>query len=81
MKAASQIELLNIFQKAFPKDEAEKIIKILVDDTQPTEELKQIFLTKDDKIEILNRIDSSFKWLAGIVIAMFSLTIAILKLL
>lgn len=81
MKAAAQIELLNLFQKAFAKDEAENIIKILVDDTQTTDDLKQIFLTKDDKIEILNRIDSSFKWLAGIVIAMFSLTIAILKLL
>jgi hypothetical protein len=44
------------------------------------DDLKKIFLTKDDKIDLHTRMDSHFKWLAGIVIAMFGLAIAILKI-
>jgi hypothetical protein len=68
-------------QKAFSKEEAEKIVTFISkQNVEGIDDLKKIFLTKDDKIDLLTRMDSHFKWLAGIVIAMFSLAIAILKI-
>lgn len=83
MKAEAQIELLNLFQEITPsKEKAERLVKLLVDENQnQIEDLRQIFLTKDDKIEILTRLDNHFKWLVGIMITLFSLAIAIFKLL
>lgn len=39
---------------------------------------KDILLTKDDKIELLNRIDSNFKWQIGIMITLFGIVIGLL---
>lgn len=78
---ATQIEVFNLLQKAFSKEEAEKIVTFISEqNVEGIDDLKKIFLTKDDKIDLLTRMDSHFKWLAGIVIAMFSLAIAILKI-
>lgn len=78
---ASQIEVFNLLQKAFSKEEDEKIETFISEqNVEGIDDLKKIFLTKDDKIDLLTRMDSHFKWLAGIVIAMFSLAIAILKI-
>ncbi|MBA4140387.1 MAG: hypothetical protein H0X70_07750 [Segetibacter sp.] len=78
---ATQIEVFNLLQKAFSKEEAEKIVTFISEqNVEGIDDLKKIFLTKDNKIDLLTRMDSHFKWLAGIVIAMFSLAIAILKI-
>ncbi len=78
---ATQIEVFNLLQKAFSKEEAEKKVAFISEqNVEGIDDLKKIFLTKDDKIDLLTRMDSHFKWLAGIVIAMFSLAIAILKI-
>jgi hypothetical protein len=88
----TQIEVFNVLQKAFSKEEAEKIVTFISEqNVEGMQDFKSSFLTKDDKIELLQKIDltkvdlltrmdSHFKWLAGIVIAMFSLAIAILKI-
>ena len=62
------------------EENAEKMVKILADDTQQVETLKKIFLTKDDKIDLISRMDTHFKWLAGIMIASISLAVAIIKM-
>ncbi len=78
---ATQIEVFNLLQKAFSKEEAEKIVTFISEqNVEGIDDLKKIFLTKDNKIDLLTRMDSHFKWLAGIVIAMFGLAIAILKI-
>ncbi len=88
----TQIEVFNVLQKAFSKEEAEKIVTFISEqNVEGMQDFKSSFLTKDDKIELLQKIDltkvdlltrmdSHFKWLAGIVIAMFGLAIAILKI-
>jgi len=77
----TQIGVFNLLQKACSKEEAEKIVTFISNqNVEGIDDLKKIFLTKDDKIDLLTRMDSHFKWLAGIVIAMFSLAIAILKI-
>ncbi len=77
----TQIGVFNLLQKACSKEEAEKIVTFISNqNVQGIDDLKKIFLTKDDKIDLLSRMDSHFKWLVGIVIAMFSLAIAILKI-
>ena len=42
------------------------------------EEKKDILLTKDDKIELLNRMDANFKWLVGIMVTLFGIVIGLL---
>ncbi len=78
---ATQIDVFNLLQKAFSKEEAEKIVTFISEqNVEGIDDLKKIFPAKDDKIDLLSRMDSHFKWLTGIVITMFSLAIAILKL-
>jgi hypothetical protein len=81
MNNLQQVELYKLFLDSNMKHEqAEKIDKILADDTQQVETLKKVFLTKDDKVDLITRMDTYFKWLAGIVIAAIGLAVAILKM-
>jgi hypothetical protein len=43
-------------------------------------DLKKVFLTKDDKVDLLKRMDNNFKWLVGIILALFGVFVAIIKL-
>jgi hypothetical protein len=82
MRQTQQIELYNLFRESnIQQEKAEQIVKILADDSQTAEDLKKIFLTKDDKIDIITRIDSQAKWLAGFFLAIISIAVAVIKLL
>ena len=75
------MDLYKLFVDSNVKAEnAEKIVKILADDGQQVETLKKVFLTKDDKIDLITRMDTHFKWQAGIVITAIGLAVAILKM-
>ncbi len=83
MKAHSTIKLLNLFQSLAPnvdKKAAEELVQVLAEETPNHDELKQIYLTKDDMITIVNKIDSAKNSIIGWVIAVGSLIIAIVKL-
>ncbi len=55
---ATQIEVFNLSQKAFSKEEAEKIVTFISEqNVEGMQDLKSSFLTKDDKIELLQKID------------------------
>ena len=45
------------------------------------ENTDQEFLTKDDKIDILNRMDAHFKWLVAVMISAIGLATVLGKLL
>ena len=86
MRQAQQIRLFKLFRDSNIQEEtAEEMVKILADDSQTIEDLKKIFLTKDDKVDLISRMDSHFKWLLGIIIGamftLFSIAIALFKLL
>ena len=83
MKAQSTIELLNLFQSLAPNADrkaAEELVQVLAEETPNHDELKQIYLTKDDMITIVSKIDSAKNSIIGWVIAVGSLIIAIVKL-
>ena len=80
MTAAQSLKIYEVLNKHFKVDadartvveQIEQIVEAKVDSK------KDILLTKDDKVELLNRIDNSFKWLVGIMITLFGLTITIM---
>jgi hypothetical protein len=80
MTAAQSLKIYEVLHKHFKVDadartvveQIEQIVEAKVDSK------KDILLTKDDKVELLSRIDNSFKWLVGIMITLFGLTITIM---
>ena len=81
MKAAQTIQLVNLLQNPPSKENAEKIVQILSEDTEQVDEIKKVMLTKDDMITILSKIESKGNWVIGIVGVMISIAIALVKLL
>lgn len=81
MKATSTIQLINLFQQPPSKENAEKIVQIPSEDTDQVDDLKKSFLTKDDMIVILNKIENKGNWVVGVVAAMLSIAIALFKIL
>lgn len=86
MKAASQIELFNLIEE-ITKDrvKAERIVTLVVDETDETEELKRTFPTKEDfsalELRMTKYIDTKIWQLVGAIFVMLSLVVAIIKLL
>lgn len=87
MKAAATIQLVNLFQAERTKENAEKIVEILSEDSSEVSELqkdvkdiKNTMATKDDIITLLTKMESKANWTIGFIAAMLSITIAILKL-
>ncbi len=76
----SEIRLYELLKKKIGQEEAEAFVAIL-DTTvdKKFEEKKDFLLTQKDKTEIMNRLDSHFKWLVGIMIALLSISVALIK--
>jgi hypothetical protein len=43
-------------------------------------DFKELFLTKEDKLELITRMDSHFRWLIGILLTVSGIIIAVSKL-
>lgn len=54
-----------------------RIVKIQAGDNLPP---SKIFMTKADKAELLDRMDTYFTWLAGIIVVCTGLLVAFIKL-
>ena len=83
----SAIRLYELLKKKIGQEEAEVFVAILdttvaiLDTTvdKKFEEKKDFLLTQKDKAEMMNRLDSHFKWLVGIMIALLSISVALIK--
>jgi len=80
MTAAQSLKIYETLNKHFNNSEDAKLvveqIKQIVEEKINSK--KDILLTKDDKIELLNRIDSNFKWQIGVMITLFGIVIGLL---
>lgn len=91
MTASQSLKIYKTLNKHFNNTEDAKLVIEQIE--QIVEEKisakKDILLTKDDKIELLNRIeenkiellnriDSNFKWLLGIILTLFGIVIGLL---
>lgn len=101
--AAIKLQVYKLFEKTYGEENA-KIIMTFIEENNEKQinDLKSIFLTKDDKIDLQNqisalrvelkseisdirdnltrRLDSHFKWLVGIMIAIAGLCMTLAKL-
>jgi len=77
MKASATFKLVNLLQPAIPREQAEEFVKTLAEES--IEDGKN-YLTKDDMITIINKIDSKGNWVVGFIAVMLSLAVAIIKL-
>ena len=78
------IDVFEALQELPDRDAAKKIADYIEESKQLNfANMKEVFATKEDvvsaKLEIIQRLDTHFKWLIGILIAFFSIAIAILK--
>lgn len=84
MSKTADVDIFTLLQKHFGEEEAQKFVSLLNDKQEEgkdnIESLKDVFLTKQDKIDLISRMDSHFKWLARIVIVGLSLVVADIKL-
>lgn len=87
MNNTLDVEMYKLLSTHFGEEEAEKFVGQLNEklgnpplNKSETDRLKDVFLTKQDKIDLLSRMDSHFKWLTGIMIATISLAVTFLKL-
>ena len=80
MTATQSLKIYEVLHKHFKVDADARIIVEQIEQIveAKVDSKKDILLTKDDKVELLNRIDNSFKWLVGIMITLFGLTITIM---
>lgn len=80
MTASQSLKIYETLNKHFNNSEDAKLvveqIEQIVEEKINTK--KDILLTKDDKIELLNRIDSNFKWQIGVMITLFGIVIGLL---
>lgn len=67
--SSEQMEMYKIFKNMGASEaEAERLSILWEAKAATISDLKQIFLTKDDKIDLLNRMDLQFKALIGILL-------------
>lgn len=91
--AAVKLQVYKLFEKTYGEENA-KIIMTFIEENNEKQinDLRSIFLTKEDKIELLEklgateirltrRVDDHFKWLVGIMVALASLCLAAAKFL
>jgi len=80
MTASQSLKIYETLNKHFQNPEDAKLvverIELIVEEKINSK--KDILLTKDDKIELLNRIDSNFKWQIGIMLSLFGIVIGLL---
>ena len=80
MTATQSLKIYEVLHRHFKSDADAKIVVEQIEQIveAKVDTKKDILLTKEDKVELLNRIDNSFKWLVGIMITLFGLTITIM---
>lgn len=85
----SSIEIYELLKSKFADKEAEKIVTFISEQTESKmTEAKQTLLTKEDKIDLLNRMNGleskmndQFKWLVGIMLSAIGLATILAKIL
>lgn len=82
---AAEIKVYEIFKQRFNEKEAEAVIEYF--ETKAEEKInhkRDIFLTKDDKVEILEKLANTkaeiIKWLFIFIIGQTGIIVAVLKL-
>ena len=80
MTASQSLKIYETLQKHFKNNEDAKIVVEQIEQIveEKINSKKDILLTKDDKIELLSRIDSNFKWQIGIMLTLFGIVIGLL---
>lgn len=80
MTASQSLKIYETLNKHFGNSEDAKLVVEQIEQIveEKINSKKDILLTKDDKIELLNRIDSNFKWQIGIMITLFGIVIGLL---
>ncbi len=80
MTASQSLKIYETLNKHFKNPEDAKLIVEQIEQIveEKINDKKDILLTKDDKIELLNRIDSNFKWQIGIMLTLFGIVIGLL---
>ena len=90
--AAVKLQVYKLFEKTYGEENA-KVIMTFIEESNEKQinDLRSIFLTKEDKIDLVDRInrteinltsrlDSHFKWLVGIMVAIAGLCMTLAKL-
>ncbi len=80
MTASQSLKIYEVLGKHFNNAEDAKLIVEQIEQIveEKINDKKDILLTKDDKIELLGRIDSNFKWQIGIMLTLFGIVIGLL---
>ncbi len=80
MTASQSLKIYETLNKHFNNSEDAKLVVEQIEQIveEKINEKKDILLTKDDKIELLGRIDSNFKWQIGVMITLFGIVIGLL---
>lgn len=80
MTASQSLKIYETLNKHFNNSEDAKLVVEQIEQIveEKINSKKDILLTKDDKIELLNRIDSNFKWQIGIMLSLFGIVIGLL---
>ena len=77
----SQIEVYQLLKAKIGEREAEKVVTFITELSEKNvQTAASNLLTKEDKIDILNRMDAHFKWLVGIMLTAISIAVAVAKL-
>jgi hypothetical protein len=77
----SDIEVFEILNTRFPREESKKIVNYLdIKQHKTMQDFKELFLTKEDKLDLITRMDSHFRWLVGILLTVSGIIIAVSKL-
>jgi hypothetical protein len=80
--ATSQIEVFQILKSKFGEYDAGKVVTFIGESVEKNVHMAtENLLTKEDKIDILNRMNEHFKWLVGIMLTAIGVAVAIAKVL
>ena len=80
--ATSQIEVFQILKSKFGEYDAGKVVTFISESVEKNVHMAtENLLTKEDKIDILNRMNEHFKWLVGIMLTAIGIAVAIAKVL
>ena len=78
--SALELQVYELFKKRFSEEEAKTVIQYFESKAEEkTRQKKDLFLTKDDKVDLIDRINKSkvetIVWIVGTGVVQFMLTI------
>jgi excinuclease UvrABC helicase subunit UvrB len=78
--SALELQVYELFKKRFSEEEAKTVIQYFESKAEEkTQQKKDLFLTKDDKVDLIDRINKSkvetIVWIVGTGVVQFMLTI------